>query len=421
MPWRTIKRLIRPFLPSDYRAAARSFTPDAWRYLLVATMQSVGFGVLGTVFAIYLKDAGLSEAVVGDVEGALAIGAAVTCLVLPPLVARVGYRRLMIIAALALGASRLGQALMPSALAVISLGLLYGLGEGTMMTVGTAFLAENAPARSRTHLFSIDYMLRVGGMFVGALLGGFLPDIIGATGAGELLAYQFTIGVGALFMAGSLVPARSIKCDMPETRLLSYFASVKGFASWGRLGRLLVPEMLISFGAGLSMPFVALFLKHQLGASVDQVGMIQAASSVGMAFAAFGAPLMARKLGLVKTVVITQMLSLPFLVMVPLSTGLPFAALMLLIRGVLMNMSWPVYNQLATEGISPSDRPLVVGWVRFGWSIAWFGGSVLGGRLMTVSYTLPWYLTAGFYAAGSLATLFLLRAVHAEGAHEAAV
>jgi MFS family permease len=215
-------------------------------------------------------------------------------------------------------------------------------------------------------------------------------------------------------MAGSLLPARHIEHSDPAAGLVSYRESIKAFRSWGRLGRLLVPETLISFGAGLSMPFVALFLKHRLGASVDQVGMIQAASSIGMAFAAFGAPWLSRRLGLVGTVVTTELLSLPFLIMVPLATGLPVAAALLLVRGVLMNMSWPVYNQLATEGVPQADRPLVVGWVRFGWSIAWFGGSVLGGRLMAISYTLPWYLTAGFYAAGAVSTFMLLRKVRVE-------
>ncbi len=414
-----LKRLVRPFLPRDYRAAARSFTPDAWRYLGVTVIQNIGFGILGTVFAIYLKDAGLSEAVVGDVEGALAIGSAITCLALPPLVARVGYKRLIVVAALALGVSRLGQAIVPGALAIVALGLLYGVGEGAMQTIGTAFLAEKAPARARTHLFTVDYTLRVGAMFVGALIGGFLPDLLGAAGVGELAALRVTIIAGGALMAASLLPARRIEHAMPAGGAATYRESIKAFRSWGRLGRLLVPETLISFGAGLSMPFVALFLKHRLGASVDQVGMIQAASSIGMALAAFGSPMLARRLGLVGTVVTTEMLSLPFLVMVPLATGLPVAAALLLVRGVLMNMSWPVYNQLATEGVAPADRPLVVGWVRFGWSVAWFGGSVIGGRLMAVSYTLPWYLTAGFYATGALSTLALLRSVRPE--HTAAM
>ncbi|MHB1340666.1 MAG: MFS transporter [Coriobacteriia bacterium] len=413
-----LKRLIAPLLPREYKVAARSFSADAWRFLQTVSLQNAGFGVLGTVFAIYLKDAGMTEAVVGDVEGALAFASAITCLALPPLVARVGYRPLIIIGALALGLSRFAQAFAPTALVVVGLGLLYGIGEGATQILGTAFLSEAAPARARTHLFTVDYTTRVGSVFLGSLLGGFLPRLLTMAGAGELASFRMTIVVGAALMIASILPARTIEHSRPSGSATSYRAAVRAFTSWDRLARLLVPEAIIAFGAALSMPFVALFLKHQLGATVQEVGVIQAVSALGMAAAAFGSPWLARRLGLVGTVVTTELLSLPFLVAVPLATSLPVAAVLLWVRGILMNMSWPVYNQLATEGVPPADRPLVVGWVRFGWSVSWLGGSVLGGRLMQHSYLLPWYLTAGLYAVGALASLFLLRKVRAEAVIE---
>ena len=416
-----IKRFIASVLPRDYRVAARTFSPDAWRYLTVAALQSVGLGILGTVFAIYIKDVGMTEAVVGDVEGALALAGAITCLVLPPLVARMGYRALIVMAALALGLSRLGQAFAPTAFAVVGLGLLYGIGDGTMQTLGIAFLSEAAPARARTHLFTVDYTLRVGSMFVGALLGGFIPAALAGAGVGETMGLRVAIVAAGVLILASIIPALAIEHTHPAGSLVSYRAALKGFTSWGRMVRLLIPEVIISFGAGLSIPFVALFLRHQLGATVGQIGMIQAASSIGMAVAAFGSPWLARKLGHVGAVVAMELLSLPFLVAVPLATGLPFAATMLLFRSVLMNMSWPVYNQLSTEGVPSAERPFVVGWVRCGWAVAWLGGSVLGGRLMQYSYTLPWYLTGVLYAIGAIMTFVLLRKVKIEAPADPAV
>lgn len=418
MPFAVLKRIIAPFLPRDYKVAARSFSADAWRYLLAAGLQNAGMGVLGTVFAIYIKDAGMTEAVVGDVEGALALASAITCLALPPLVTRVGYRRLIMVGALALGLSRIAQAFAPTALMVVGFGLLYGVGEGTMQVLGTAFLSEAAPARSRTHLFTVDYVTRVGAVFLGSLLGGYLPALLAGAGTGEGLGFRLTIVVGGALMLASALPARTIERRGPAGAASSYREAVRAFTSWDRLFRLLVPEAVISFGAALSMPFVALFLKHHLGASVEQVGFIQAVSSLGMAVAAFGSPWLAKRLGLVGTVVTTELLSLPFLVTVPLAASLPVAALLLWVRGILMNMSWPVYNQLATEGVPAQDRPLVVGWVRFGWSVSWLGGSVIGGRLMERSYLLPWYITAALYAIGALATLFLLRKVRPDAVVE---
>lgn len=412
--------MLSRLVPERYRAVARGFTANARSYLLTASLQNVGYGIIGTVFAIELKSRGFSEAVVGDVEGALALSAAVVCLALPPLVSSLGYRRLMIGAGLALGLARLGQAFAPTAVAVVALGLLYGLGDGAMQTLSTAFLSENAGRGGRTQLFTADFVMRTASMVVGALVGGITPALLEPM-VGEAASYRFTIVLAAAAMAASGLSAAGIEDRRRRGgRLLAeWAATLKGFASWGRVARLLVPEMLISFGAGLVMPFVALFLKHQLGATVMEVGVIQAVSSVAMAAAALLTPKLARRFGLAGTVVLTELASLPFLVSIPFAATLPVAATLFWLRGMLMNMSWPIYNQLSMEGLPTRDKPLVAGWVRFGWSIAWLSGSSLGGRLMAHSYTTPYFYTAGLYAAGSIATFLLLRKIRADEEHVA--
>lgn len=407
-PWNLLARL----LPARYREAVRGFTINARRYLATVALQNAGYGVIGTVFAIELKSRGFAESVVGDVEGALALSAAVVCLTLPPLVSSLGYRKLMIAAGLALGLARLGQAYAPSAVLVVALGLLYGLGDGAMQALSTAFLSENAGRSGRTQLFTADFVLRTASMVVGSLMGGIAPVLLRPM-VGEADAYRLTIVLAGALMAGSTVFAAGIEeHHRRQGRLFTgWLASLKAFSSWGRVVRLLVPEMFISFGAGLVIPFVALFLKHRLGATVTEVGVIQAVSSVAMAAAALFTPKLARRFGLAGTVVLTELASLPFLISIPFAASLPVAATLFWLRGMLMNMSWPVYNQLSMEGLPTQDKPLVAGWVRFGWSIAWLGGSALGGRLMAGSYTTPYFYTAALYASGAIATFVLLRKI----------
>ncbi|MBN2847080.1 MAG: MFS transporter [Coriobacteriia bacterium] len=381
----------------------------------MSALQSVGYGIIGTTFAIHLKDSGFSEAVVGDVEGALALAAAVVCLTLPPLVAGLGYRPLMLFAALALGLSRLGQAYALTSTAIVALGLVFGLGDGAMQTLSTAFLSENSGSARRTQLFTADYVIRIAAMVVGSLIGGIVPALM-SPAVGEAEAVRLTIVIAAGLMAGSALPASAIQ-DGPRLhdRLFTAWSStLKGFRSWGRVGRLLVPEMLISFGAGLTIPFVALFLRHRLGASVTDVGVIQAVSSIAMALAALATPRLVPRLGLAGTVVVTELASLPFLISIPFAASLPLAAVLFWFRGMLMNMSWPIYNQLSMEGLPAADKPLVAGWVRFGWSVAWLGGSAIGGRLMEQSYTTPYFYTATLYALGAVATFVFLRGIRSD-------
>ena len=369
-------------------------------------------GVLGTIFALYVRAAGMGVSVVGNVEGALALASGIMCLFIPPLVAVVGYRVLLVSAALAYGVARLGQAFGMHAGAFVALGLLFGVGDGILRSVGVAFLSENSAACDRTLLFTVDFFARVAAAVVGAGIGGLLPTILG-NWLPELMAFRWTMIVAGGLLLASVVPVMGVQ----ELRRRSgrpwatYVNSLSRFRSWGRLVRLAIPEATISFGAGIIMPFVPLFLRVNLGASVAQIGLIQGVSSVIMAVATLSTPLLARRFGLVGTVVLTELASLPFLLTIPLATGLPAVAVVMWARSALMNMSWPVYNQLAVEGIPVHDRPLVVGWMSVAWSVAWLGGSVLGGHLNERSYTVPYFVATGLYAAGAVATWLLLRGV----------
>ena len=84
------------------------------------------------------------------------------------------------------------------------------------------------------------------------------------------------------------------------------------------------------------------------------------------------------------------------------------AAVVLWVRGALMNMSWPLLNQYSMEGVPGPEKPLVSGGIGFAWASGWLIGSVVGGQLMQLSYTWPYYVTVGFYAAGAALTWLLL-------------
>lgn len=396
-----------------YLRTLRGASPNARRYLAAVVLQNLAVGVLGTVFALYVRGIGMSTAVVGDVEGALALAAAVVCLLLPPLVGVIGYRWMLVIAGLAFGASRLGQTMALTPTLIISLGLAYGVGDGIMRSVGVAFLSESGPAgRERTMLFTVDFVLRVAAAFVGAVLGGTLPTLL-SIAIPEVEALRWTIAFAGVLLLGSSVPVLGVT-EAPRVRQSAwrlYVSTVREFSSWSRLVRLALPEGIISFGAGLIIPFVPLFLKVHLGASVAQIGLITGASGLLMAIATLSTPLLASRFGLIGTVVITELASLPFLLVIPLAGSLPVVALAMWARGALMNMSWPVYNQLAVEGIPSRDKPLVVGWMSVAWSLAWLGGSAVGGRLAASSYTTGYFITVVLYGLGAILSWSLLRGI----------
>lgn len=400
-----------------YIRTVRDATPNARRYLIAVVLQNLAMGLTGTVFALYVRAAGMSTTVVGDFESALALAAAAVCLLLPPLVAAVGYRWLLVASGLAFAASRLGQAAGAGPATIVALGLAYGVGDGIVRSVGVAFLSENGPAgEERTLLFTVDFVARILAAFAGSMLGGLLPTVLTAITT-EADALRWTLALAGVLFLTSAVPVAGVReVPMPRQRAWRLYArSVREFRSWGRLARLAVPETLISFGAGLVMPFLPLLLRADLGASVAQVGFVMGMMSLVMALATLLVPLVARRFGLAGTLALTEAASLPFLFVIAQTQSLPVAAAAMWVRAALMNMSWPVYNQIAVEGVPPRDKPLVLGWISVAWSVAWLAGSAVGGRLAESSYTLGYYYTAAFYGAGALASWLLLRKVRLAG------
>jgi MFS family permease len=403
------KRAVRAAV-SEYAQAMAAFTRNARLFLTAWGIQSVGIGILVTVLAIYIKSAGLTEAVVGDIEGSRALAAAIVCLIVPPLIAVFGYRRLMVFAAVLLGVARLGQAGMPQVGLLMAFGALYGCGDGIMGSAPVAFLAENSSPAERSHLFTADLFVSVVGSMIGGLLGGFLPSLL--TGSlGEVDALRLTVALAGVLLVASSVPLLMMRESLghPRHAFKHYLDTVRGFRSWGHLGRLLVPQVLISTGAGLIIPFLSLYLKQQLGASLGQVGVIQGVSQLAMGLAALAAPLLARRFGLIRATVFAEAASLPFLAAIPFITSLPVAALVFWLRAAFMNMSWPAWNQYTMEYVPGRERAIVAGALAFAWSVSWLAGSAIGGRLMAYSYTVPYLATTVLYAAGTFATWLLLR------------
>jgi MFS family permease len=371
--------------------------------------------MLATVFGIYIKTAGMTESVVGDTEAVVAASAAVIAMLGTPLIAALGYRFLLIVSVGLLVGARIGMASLPITAAFIGFSVAVGLGDGFLRAIGAAFMSENSRSEERSHLFSIEFLVRVSAGVLGGVGGGMLPTLLGRY-MPELAAYQWTVVAGALVLGTGIIPMLSLRDARPKSSIVSAYAeSFRALRSWRRIARLILPQAAIAMGGGMVVPFVPLYLKGALGASIGEIGAILGVSSLVTALGVFGTPVVARKLGLPTGVAVLQGLSVPFLAAVSLATSLPMAIGALWIRGALMNMAGPLYNQLAMEGASDREKPVLSGWMFFGLNIMCLLGNLVGGRLMEVSYQLPYLGAVGLYAIGALATFLVWRRAERAG------
>lgn len=384
----------------------RTFTHNTRNYLVSAFLQSAGGTMAGVVFVLYMNSIGMTGSTLGVVEGAVALAAAVIALIGPALVSRFGYRRMVIGALVVLVAARVGQAVMPMAGLVIACAALMGAGDGLLRAINTPFLSDNSHDGQRSHVFTAEFQTRMAAMFTGGLLGGLMPAFLGSGTAG----FQRTMLAGMLLMIAGILPLLRLQedCDRSSREpLKSFSASVRGFRHWSRLWKLVASQAPIAIASGMTFPFAGLYMTRVLGASVEQVGLIQGSTAVLLAVAVSVTPYLSRRLGAAKGTWAIQTLAIPFLAAVPFVGTLAAGVTMALGRTTLMQVAGPLCNEYTMEGLTSKEKPILNGGYFFVLNLMGFVGSIIGGFLMEQSYTLPYVVAAWLFAISSVTTFAL--------------
>jgi MFS family permease len=126
---------------------------------------------------------------------------------------------------------------------------------------------------------------------------------------------------------------------------------------------LLLPPLVISFGAALLIPYLNIFFVERYAAGNSTLGLIFALSDLAAGLSMLAAPLLAARLGKIGAITLTQLLSIPFLLLVGFAPGLTAAGAALVLRSGLFNLGVPLYDAFAMERSRPAVRPVAIGLV----------------------------------------------------------
>jgi MFS family permease len=108
-------------------------------------------------------------------------------------------------------------------------------------------------------------------------------------------------------------------------------------------------------------------------------------------------PLLADRFGKVKSVVLVQGASLPFLIILGYSGWFPLVVIALFVRGALMNMGNPIFTAFSMERIPERERATFSAFTSSTWSLGWAAGSWASGALRDVlGFTAGFNLLFGF-------------------------
>jgi MFS family permease len=381
---------------ASYLQRWRRLRRPAWLYLLHAALLTSGLAVSSLFFNLAILALGYDRLFLGVLNTVSIAVAALLSLPLWWLATRMGLRRALLTSAAFNAVSLLLFALWPAAVPLLLASALTGVAAVLFQVSSPPFMMRHSDPGERDHLFSANAAINIGFAGMGSLVAGGLPALLGralGVGAESGSAYRATFAVAGIGLLLSLVPLLLIRERRAEVRAgktggqaavrrgqfasrITYRALLERIPEpWrgllrrpGPVIRLLIPPFLISWGAALLIPYLNLFFKEQFLVDDTTLGRIFSALGLATGLAALAGPAISARIGKVRTVVVTQALSIPFLLALGFVPLLGVAVAAALARGALFNMGTPLYDAFAMEQTDEAARPTVIGLINGAYS-----------------------------------------------------
>jgi MFS family permease len=392
-----------------YLRQLRSFSRNARLYLLSEVIIGLAFSVYMLIFNLYIVSRGYPRSFLGELQALPNLISLFGAVPAGVLVDAIGRKRALILANIMQTAGALGIVLSPGPTWLRLSMITFGLSQSLWMVSSAPFLMENSTEKERNMLFSAHFGLTTLVGFVGTLVGGFLPTFFGGllnVDVESATAYATTLGVTVALSAVSLIPVLLIGDGRRPAK-----AELGSFLPWRNIQnpklafRIFLPNIIISLGAAILIPYMNLFFKETYPISDKVLGTLFAVSSVVTGVATLASPLLAARWGRIRALVFTQLASIPFLLLIGFSGIFWISGISFWVRAALMNMGNPLFNAFAMEQFAERERATVSGLMGMSWNIGWTIGPYLSGYMQaspSIGFPPIFVITCTFYVVAAI-------------------
>ena len=400
---------------------------DGWLLFATRCSRMFAYGLLSVVLVLYLVEVGLRGWEIGLLLTLTLVGDTAISLWLTTTADRLGRRRtlllgslLMILAGIAfIATDDLTVLVLAATIGVISPG---GNEIGPFLSVEQAALAHIVRDDRYTQLFAWYNFAGSIATAVGALAGGWLTTAaqhFGLQGAAAyrpaLLAYA---GIGAALLGGFALLSPAIEVG---ARAAPATKTVLGLhVSRETVLKLSLLFGLDAFGGGFVIQSVIAYWFHRrFHLEPAMLGTIYLFANLFAGASALAAGWLARRIGLVNTMVFTHLPSNVLLLLVPLMPTAPWAVAVLLLRFSISQMDVPTRQAYTMAVVHSDERSAAAGVTAVARSV----GASLSPMLATVFVTSVALTSMPFFLAGGLKIVYdvlLYRAFANRQANDAA-
>lgn len=391
-----------------YFARLGTFQRNARLYLAGTFLMGVGHGAVWVHMNLYYRELGIGEEMIGRILSSQSLGTVLMAIPAALLIDRVPARWVFGMASIGYACSIGSQLLTGDPQLIRFLALLAGMSFTVHWATAAPFFMRNSAGTERIYLFGFAHAIETTATIVAAVGVGWAVQGLAVTYP-KLQSFRFALlGVAVLALL-ALVAFMRIQSRPParERRTLRTYLAAR---DWPLLGKILFPSATVGLGAGLIIPFLNLYFKERFGQDSLQIGGFFAVSQFFTVLGFLLGPAVAHRLGILRTVVLTELASIPFFLLLAFSQSLPVAVFAFWMRGALMNMNHPLMTNFSMELVSADQQAVTNSLRMLSWNLSWMVSTQAGGWMIErYGFVPPMLITIGLYAFSSVLTYWFFR------------
>lgn len=384
----------------EYKNIITSSSNDVKLFILGNLLFGIGVNLIGLLFNLYCKSLSFPESAIGKLLSSRAFGSALVTLPAAYLISRINIKYLFTFVPILTGVLYLAIAINNNFNAFIILTLTTGAFSTFFSVAAGPFIMNNTKIEHQMHFFSLNGAIGMLTGVIGNIIGGIFRDFVLFFNNEEILSYKISIGFGALIILLSTFTFAKIKyakIERPTKKNIIFVKDVKIYF------KLLLPALFIGIGAGLTIPYINLYFKNVFNMSDSLIGIIYGISQFFTFSGIMLGPLLARNLGKPFTIVITQAISIPFILILTYIKNPILVVLAFFIRGTLMNMASPLSDNFALENVPKEEQSLMNALKMFIWTFSWMiSARISGNTIEKRGFAYSFTLTAILYAISTI-------------------
>ncbi|MDP6168675.1 MAG: MFS transporter [Candidatus Marinimicrobia bacterium] len=290
--------------------------------------------------------------------------------------------------------------------------LSWGIGMMLMRVCSLPFIIRNTNSENSTEALSLSAATwSLSTIFSGLIISGldWLSYI-------DLLTWRISFNEHSILWIITLIGISSIffvrgmsEDEKQTVQKKNDIFSLREYYDWKLIFKAISPLILISIGAGLTIPFVNLFFNSVFGFSSSAYSIMGSFTAMLVFIFSLLVPTLRKKYGYWMTIVVVQSLAIACLIIMSLTeiyVSYGYAVIIAVgayvIRQPLMHMAHPASNELMMNYVGKNNQELISALSSSLWSASWFISAKIFEwlRLLEFKYFEIFLITALLYALG---------------------